>query len=973
MSVNDENTSSDGRASQEATDPNGSVGCDSLTKKNIEKTELESINSGRKEEKLSDVNGLDTFALAFSGGGIRSATLCLGVIQALAERRLLRKFDYLSTVSGGGYIGSWLTSRLTQGKAKDDNLRTMHVSDLEEELAVRDSTGKVRLRAGTDEPDSIRHLRSYSSYLTPHSGLFSLDTLTAVVTWCRNVLLNMLILVAFVAVILLIPKIIALSGPHTSSFFAPLNELSKDFGGNQWVFSWLLFAVAIRYINVNLWAVPPNAPYYASASGIIVYIVLPLTLGALILANVLPDMKWNWTQWQMYVCPVLLPALLYLPEFLFRMQQLQKTKPNDRGPSRILIAGWNIIGFVAATLVGVLLLTLSKTLLSGPSLPEPYEVELIAVRHWYTLFVGVPCILLIFSVSLALHVGIVGRIFEECDREWWSRFAAIISSVILIWIVLFGLSFWGAILVEWIEHGVLAAISWIATSAAGVIAGRSAQTGGDAKPSFLARASVAIAPPVFVAGLLLLVAFGLDKTLLFLINSSYKCPITSIESGYICAMKAFSIQTEKGVWIVCAAAILAVFVWLFAARVDVNLFSFHSFYRNRLARCYMRPGRSRDERSMTQYQFTEFDPKNAPLLQDVQSRPYHLICTALNITTSRHLSWQERKAASFIFSREYCGYWLPDYDAENKTIGSPDRGRVTPKHRAYYYQRTKEQKDARGEGIRLDLPIAISGAAANPNAGYHSDPAMAFLLTIFNARLGWWMQNTNSKRNWKRKFIPFGLSYLLMDLTGSADEATRFVSLSDGGHFENLGIYELVRRRCRLIVSIDGGADSKYVFDDLANAVRKCYIDFGVEIDIDVSNIRPEKEASGSRSESNYAVGVLRYSRIDPQLKDGYLIYIKSSILSKEDIDIEHYKAEHSDFPHESTADQFFSESQFESYRKLGYRIGGRTFDDIRGKVLRDVHPKAFSGDTDTVRLEAEFNRAKLDLFESETTTQPSA
>ena len=114
--------------------------------------------------------------------------------------------------------------------------------------------------------------------------------------------------------------------------------------------------------------------------------------------------------------------------------------------------------------------------------------------------------------------------------------------------------------------------------------------------------------------------------------------------------------------------------------------------------------------------------------------------------------------------------------------------------------------------------------------GYHSSPPAAFLMTMFNARLGWWMGNPRDKQNWLRSSPRRGLLYLLNELFGLTNDRTHFVNLSDGGHFENLGIYELVRRRCRYIIACDAEQDAALTFSGLGNAIRKCRTDLGVEI-----------------------------------------------------------------------------------------------------------------------------------------------
>jgi hypothetical protein len=161
---------------------------------------------------------------------------------------------------------------------------------------------------------------------------------------------------------------------------------------------------------------------------------------------------------------------------------------------------------------------------------------------------------------------------------------------------------------------------------------------------------------------------------------------------------------------------------------------------------------------------------------------------------------------------------------------------------------------------------------------------------------------------------------LFREALGLTDDRYRYVELSDGGHFENLGIYEMVLRRCHRILAIDGGQDRDYQFEDLGNAIRKIRIDLGIPIEIDVRTICPE-DAAGKRL--CCAFGRIRYSAVDTQpgakaVRDGYLVYLKPVITGGEPADVRNYHAAHPDFPHESTNDQFFSESQLESYRALG-------------------------------------------------------
>jgi hypothetical protein len=222
-----------------------------------------------------------------------------------------------------------------------------------------------------------------------------------------------------------------------------------------------------------------------------------------------------------------------------------------------------------------------------------------------------------------------------------------------------------------------------------------------------------------------------------------------------------------------------------------------------------------------------------------------------------------------------------------------------------------------GEGevsdVTLGSLVAISGAAANPNMGFHTSPTIAFLLTFFNIRLGWWLGVPARIQGITGKIKKqYNISYVFFELFGTADTDDAFVNLSDGGHFENLGMYELIRRECDLIIVGDGEQDDKYTFESLGMAVRRCRIDFGAQVNISVSGIRPAIE--GGENPKHWAVGSIRYR----SGKTGQLLYLKSSYTGNEPYDVQQYRFSNPEFPQQSTGDQFFNESQLESYRQLG-------------------------------------------------------
>lgn len=200
-------------------------------------------------------------------------------------------------------------------------------------------------------------------------------------------------------------------------------------------------------------------------------------------------------------------------------------------------------------------------------------------------------------------------------------------------------------------------------------------------------------------------------------------------------------------------------------------------------------------------------------------QPFHILNITLNLVSARNLSWQERKAASFTVSPRHCG--TPNaFELQSKHV--PAVGGA--------YRPTAEY----GGGITLGTAMAISGAAVSPNMGYHSSPAVTFLMCMLNVRLGWWLGNPAVERDrpYAKEGPNFALGALLAETLGLTTEDRKYVYLSDGGHFDNLGLYEMVRRRCRFILIVDAGYDPNFEFEDLGNAVRKIWIDLNVAIRI---------------------------------------------------------------------------------------------------------------------------------------------
>jgi hypothetical protein len=310
-------------------------------------------------------------------------------------------------------------------------------------------------------------------------------------------------------------------------------------------------------------------------------------------------------------------------------------------------------------------------------------------------------------------------------------------------------------------------------------------------------------------------------------------------------------------------------------------------------------------------------PEDRKDKDDQTSRPpLHVVNVALNLTSGQDLAWQQRMAESFT---------------------------ITPLHSGSFYLGYRNSREYGGpDGISLGTAVATSGAAASPNMGYHSSPLMAFLLAFFNIRLGSWLGNPGlpGQATYQEAHPSSNLVPLFAEVVGSTSDQSKWVYLSDGGHFENLGLYEMVLRRCHRIVLSDAGADRHFSFEDLGNAIRKIRTDLGVPIDIENMDLMTPRASDGSFAEGRYvARGTIRYSAVDKNAEDGTLIYIKAGIYKDPWVprDVYNYAKESLAFPHETTADQYFSESQFESYRALGRHAINEISDNYPTQAAADA------------------------------------
>jgi hypothetical protein len=354
--------------------------------------------------------------------------------------------------------------------------------------------------------------------------------------------------------------------------------------------------------------------------------------------------------------------------------------------------------------------------------------------------------------------------------------------------------------------------------------------------------------------------------------------------------------------------------------VNINRFSMHAVYRNRLTRAFLGLAR----RARRPEPFTGFDPRDNPRLayfrdNSAGQRLFPVINITLNITVSSNTAWAERQAACFTATPLACGSASLRYPGQ--ALEQLPAGAFVATN-LYAGQDSRGDRHGIGRGIRFGTALTISGAAVSPSWGYNSSRPTAFLMTLFNVRLGAWLPNPAIANS---ADLQLGqprnsVGALMNELRGISTDTTQAVYLSDGGHFENLGLYEMLRRRCRRIVVVDAGQDPDCSMSDLGNAIRKAAIDLGVQVRMRTMRIypRPKDREALPEDALGCAVGDIAYPEDIFGQPTGILIYVKPSFLTDIPADVRAYGEVDGHFPHDSTLEQWFTESQFESYRALG-------------------------------------------------------
>jgi len=898
------------------------------------------------QETFAHIHGLPSderpSALCLSGGGIRSATLSLGVLQSFANSGRLLRFDYLSTVSGGGYIGSWLSNWRLQHKWQWSAV----LGGLRTEPRQGGPEADPHEGAEEEERNAISRLRAYSNYLSPIWGL-STDALSLVAIFLRNLLLNWLVWVPLLAGVVTLPRLYVALVAHRLQ--------AADLSIVLVVTASVLIIVGIAFVFADLPGQsldPTRDEHKGAQSRFAICCFAPIALASVVLS-----ISGAWTSESLDAREWYFPlggVFAHVVGIVIGVYWRRRRRLSPRPPA-------SLQGSVLVVLTGAFggLCLWAAMRYAGPPIDAPDDQVLV----YATL--SVPLMLACFWGTMCLYAGLSGRWTTEEDREWWARATAWWLYASVVWVLTFALVLY---LPPWTfdqlsrkfppaaQLGVGGTLLGVATSAFGYWG----KNGADLKrraQGFLQATGLHLLD-LMAAAVIVIALVGMSLAMSWTFEHCHKLNLLSgvcvsdlgSESSYVRdeivvtaladetaaptgrsaagqAYRHVMLHSSSGAVALAIAALFAVSL-IMSAAIGANTFSLHGMYGNRLVRAYLGAGR----RFRNPNWFTGFDPKDNTRLHEVLpphgQRLFQVINIALNLVrpSNHRLAWQQRKASSFTATPLHCGADGVGY-VPTRAYGADD-----------------------GKGMSLGRALTISGAAASPNMGYHSSALVTFVMTLFNVRLGWWLPNPGKKwsAKWNSAEPAMGFYALFNEAFGRTTDDRSSVYLSDGGHFENLGIYEMVRRRCHRIVVVDATCDPKFEYADLQDAVRKIRVDFGIDIELPPVLPGPGRTSAHPRR----VVGRIRYSMRDGNSPDadGFLYLIKPRLLGDEPPDLAQYAASMQDgegpFPHQSTADQFFDETQFESYRMLGVVSAKAAFPD-RADAWPEEDDRNHLGQTD--------------------------
>lgn len=907
--------------------------------------EAEYLDNRRLKVKLpkADNPSKETLiGISISGGGVRSATLGLGMLQSFIKSGIFRFFDYMSTVSGGGYIGATLSSIMSKEPDYEDAEGLVKIRNKKYDVAdiglSADTSPFVNLNAHDGYRTAahtrmgvrhqLHHLRTHGEYLTPNKSVFSWEVMRAVGSllagvWYNIVILS-LILIMFVSFHLgffhLISEGVFIPVVKDETIVLKQNDINpnvksrdlteeylKPFESILDILNWYKENESFTNQLVEIW----NS-LWSNYDFAFLFFTIGVTVGFVFvfLVDKLPNQ---------------------VARSEFEEKQADRTSSIDihyrrnsgdniqryvtsNFKKKFLFASFAlgpILGYLAIFLVMGIIQNVNYWLMF--TLPFCFSFGLFSV-----IYGAIP------MIELANYEHSHGRLFRSLHTgmqgaSFYGVFLSALMPVIIIFLFSASISF--DILLSIFSGGF--AYFFLMS-----------QFFGSEGKSFLSRIMRRIRNPLLNVFTVLFVIFLLSTTshIIFQVNSGLN-PVFWFRGGvyeinYFAVLLFFS----------------ALSLFLFIGHTaNINKLSFHYFYRDRLSEAYLRTDarvkRPDSEQAILYQGMPLINLRNhvGLKLKDLGEgngkAPYHLINAALNLQGTNDLVKKTMKSDHFLFSKYY--------------VGSESTGYIkTDKYRRGY--------------TRLAVAMTISAAAVSSAMGNMSFAAQNFFMTLFNLRTGYWIQNpwyenlkrlkllkrSHTKRLYRwlisaitpyRTFWPI---YTVRELMGLTNARSPRIYVSDGGHTgDNLGLLPLLARRCKLIVVCDFEEDKNYTFRSFNHALRVAHIKYNIEVDIDLEKMAPSPSDKDKIPLCNSCVakGIIHYN--DEAKTKGVLVYLKSSISrdknGKIPVTVYNYLKSNPSFPHQSTIDQYFDDEQFEAYRVLGNHIANQATEMIEVELRK--------------------------------------
>jgi hypothetical protein len=810
------------------------------------------------------------FGVTLSGGGIRSASFCLGVLQALKARGLIPRIDYLSTVSGGGYIGGSMVAAMS--RAGTEGQFPFAVTD---DVAKQNSAdGSVRAAASSEDvrdSEPVSHIRDHSRYLIPH-GMG--DILPSLAIVFRGLAVN-----AFLVLALLLPlaTITVIANPTAQdlprSIFYQIGAFlwtgerttcapgMKGWCEFPFVVSVALVAVTFLYLlGWGLWRSLPERHGIKGRMSDREVRSRGTRLSGFLMTLTL----------SVFLAEAQGPILAFLRDYLTRQQEAQTTLPTI---ATVLAAFVVATASLRATLVDWIQKALKDATIA---------VKLRAIASKGALMAaGLIVPLLLYAAFLALSLwGIADRVEFSRGQYSLSPDFLFYQSLVPALCVVAGLLLCWEI--------------WV----------------------FLLRAEGLAT----LATLFRLMAENKSRAL--------KGALILVLIAAFLVTAAIATRGSGGYGMVTIYLLATAIVLMLTINFSENANGLHRLYRERLSTAF-RLGRNLQRNSSLR--LTRINGKKAPYLlinatlnarQRSEDKRDPLVDTVPK-GDRRSLNEPDpvkrgRNAEFFLFSRNFVGSDLTGYVSTRRMEGKVRQ-------------------------LDLATAVAISGAAVSSSMGRVQIGLLRPTLALLNLRLGYWLPNPRFMKATpdvaeKHKAAPtetrwydFFRAYLVAESFGLLSGDAAKVYLTDGGHIDNIGLYQLLKRKCRVIIVADAEADPAMTFGALVDAERFARIDLGVRIDI---KWQPVRVAALSRNASreqyvpeaspahdcHFAIGEIDYGAGEK----GVLLYIKATATGDEPDYVLDYERRFPAFPHETTGDQFFSEEQMEAYRALGFHAAWR-------------------------------------------------